>query len=131
MNPLWPEKIGNRLCRRHKNPKGGDILWLNPPLRNPADALDNFGITEKTPLHLIVITDYLPEFGPGYDPDDFSVIANEVDIGRISNREPANRGWGWFQSCYMGGELSGNADTLDEAKAAFAERFRRWLRTGR
>lgn len=129
MNPLWPDRIGGRLARRHKNPKGGDILWLNPPLRDAVDAAA-FGITVETPLHLVVANDYLPGMGPGYDPHHYTVLAGEVSIGNIRSREPVNRGWVWSQSCYMRGDQSGNADTLDEAKAEFAERFRRWLRTG-
>lgn len=126
MNPLWPERIGDRLARRHKHPKGGDILWLNPPLRDAADAAA-FGISAETPLRLVVINDYLPGMGPDHDLDDYSVLAEEVVVGRIRSRVPVGTGWAWSQSCAMRGDQSGAADTLDEAKAAFAERFRRWL----
>lgn len=127
MNPLWPEKIGTHLARRHANPKGGDILWLNPSLMDAADAA-SFGIAADTPLHLIALRDYLP--GADTGSDHYSVLAGEVVVGVVKTREPINRGWGWSQSCHMRGDQTGAAATLDEAKAEFAERFRRWLRTG-
>lgn len=126
MNPLWPERIGDRLARRHKHPNGSDILWLNPPLRDAADA-EAFGITVETPLRLVVLNDYLPGMGPGYDPDDYSVLAGEVVVGRIKSKAPVGSGWSWSQSCAMRGDQSGSGETLDEAKAVFADRFRGWL----
>ena len=57
----------------------------------------------------------------GWKDDDFAVLDDETVIGRMYREQlPGGLKWRWFIHIMGASPNSGNADTLDEAKAAFA-----------
>jgi hypothetical protein len=72
---------------------------------------------------------------PGY-PEDYDVVSGERRVGRIfrSSTAPQDRPWMWtITAVVVAPRLPshGFAATLDDAKAAFAETWRRWLAPNR
>lgn len=65
--------------------------------------------------------------------NDFTVMVDGLRAGRIMLREVANGRLHWFWTVTGPGLVqaninsSGEADTLDDAKAAFRDRFDAWL----
>lgn len=62
----------------------------------------------------------------GWKDDDYAVLDDERRIGRIYREQlPAGVKWWWFLHIMGASPNQGTADTLDEAKAAFAEAYGR------
>jgi hypothetical protein len=63
---------------------------------------------------------------PGSWNDKDYVVINGTPIGRIyANRLPSGEKWLWFLHIVRASPNTGIADTLEEAKAALADSYRR------
>lgn len=63
--------------------------------------------------------------------DDYDVLADGHDVGRIFRINAATEVWWWgvgFQ--FTGRKRYGTAGSLDEAKAAFRAQYERWKQSG-
>jgi hypothetical protein len=76
--------------------------------------------------------------GPSSGPNDLVVCYNGVEVGRCYLRPMTYGAQQWLWTIYIGlgiklvegAPVAGNADTLDEAKAAFRNSFDRMVASG-
>jgi hypothetical protein len=64
---------------------------------------------------------------------DYDVFDGDQDVGRIycADSRVGRESWFWGVSFMLTGKKSyGNADSLDDAKAAFKAEYERWLQEG-